>query len=584
MTAMMRILTVVYDVVAGTRRSIYLEVSPTAAFQTCVPALMHVTGADLTGATAAIAVDGKIVDTSCTVAELGIHEGSWTSLLADVRQSPITPRLLPADGSMEMRVVSGEGAGTIYSLSPGFLTVGTQLDVMIPLPSSTAKKGSATGFYAEIPTEIAPKTNAAKEEQPTIRIHPLLHIRGAAHHGASSPLAGSVYDAVGKQPRGLKRIIANSQRRKQRKHGLLFSDIFIDGKELLETREVHLGEQIVLPTCTVEFARFDAAAIPVDKNTEYGHWLFARPPKISRELPSHALKIPHEPARPEKMPIPLAMSLLPLAASIAMAYFMKNWTFLAFGIMSPIMMLSSAFSNNRQTRKRWKKQKRHWREVMERTKNKAQGLIEQESQQLRTDFPSPAAIAEIAETHNARLWERRINDSAWLCLRIGMGTVRSHITLEDMNEPEDERVKRWEMKDVPATVSLAQVGCLGIAGDASDVRRLASWFMLQMATLHSMHDLSLSLLSPVGDNGIEERANRWSFCQWLPHFRNTESRKSLRNIAISQQKRLLRKLPASQLYWMRGAPRCREESMRNGAAALLSLFWTMHTCFVPSLG
>lgn len=120
----------------------------------------------------------------------------------------------------------------------------------------------------------------------------------------------------------------------------------------------------------------------------------------------------------------------------------------------------------------------------------------QEIHDVRTEYPDPAALLDTGTRHTAQLWNRRASDDSWLGLRIGTGTVKSHISLETPDNLEFERVKTWDLHQFPVVVSLPEAGCLGCTGEQTVIFPTVQWMVAQMAALHSARDLSVYLLSP----------------------------------------------------------------------------------------
>ncbi|WP_309308730.1 hypothetical protein, partial [Bacillus cereus] len=68
-------------------------------------------------------------------------------------------------------------------------------------------------------------------------------------------------------------------------------------------------------------------------------WLYFRPPKIRQKIEDKKYPLPNKPVEPDKSSLPWLTAALPLILCPGLAYFMHNYIFLAFGLMSPLMIV-----------------------------------------------------------------------------------------------------------------------------------------------------------------------------------------------------------------------------------------------------
>ncbi|WP_344530743.1 FtsK/SpoIIIE domain-containing protein, partial [Streptomyces rectiviolaceus] len=123
-------------------------------------------------------------------------------------------------------------------------------------------------------------------------------------------------------------------------------------------------------------------------------------------------------------------------------------------------------------------------------------------------WPDPAALLLTALGPGPRLWERGPGHPEALAVRLG--TV-------DRTAPDE----RGLLPAVPVTVSLREVGALGLAGPRERLTGLARGVVAQLAALHSPDALEIVLLSTDRARPTPERAAEWSWLGWLPHLRPT---------------------------------------------------------------
>nr|MDT0664898.1 cell division protein FtsK [Micromonospora sp. DSM 115978] len=241
-----------------------------------------------------------------------------------------------------------------------------------------------------------------------------------------------------------------------------------------------------------------------------------RPPRLLPPFRQTNYRLPTEPTEPEKRPMPLLMMLLPAMAGVTMAVVLQVYYFLLFALLSPLTMLGSYFTGNRQTRRTYKRQMAEYRQRRDEVTADARDALVLERAARRTDHPDPAAILMTALGPRQRLWERRRDDPDYLHLRLGTADLPSEVVLEDPAEPDHRRETHWTAPDVPVTVALAERGVLGIAGSGELPQVLGCWLVAQAAVLHSPRDLVIYVLT--GATG--ERA--WDWVRWLPHCRPAE--------------------------------------------------------------
>jgi S-DNA-T family DNA segregation ATPase FtsK/SpoIIIE len=251
----------------------------------------------------------------------------------------------------------------------------------------------------------------------------------------------------------------------------------------------------------------DASLVPSDD----GGLAYNRPPRLPPAPKKTTIEMPAEPGEPEKQPIPVLMTLAPLAFGVGLWLITKQLTFLLFTLLSPVMYIANYVTTRRQGKKSHRQQVAEYKVELAETKKKIADAARLERRLRRYDAPDPAAVLVTALGPRRRLWERRRSDSDRLLLRLGMSRLRSSIEVTGGNVK--ERPEPPMLRDVPVTVELARIGVLGIAGLRAQAMSTARWLVAQAATLHSPKDLSLIVLSD------ERGAADWDWLRWLPHSR-----------------------------------------------------------------
>lgn len=522
----MKGLVTVHDAERNVRSSVFLDAAPDLPLGSVIIQLATQIGIpvtpDLSGSVDGFAIN--MGDESVTVESRDVHEGSWFVLWhANSYPKPNAPDMrafdprvsMPPAGSVtaQLRVVGGWNAGAVYDLTPGIMDVRPILD-----PASQA---SGVSLQLEVSdTYVTARPGVRLVEEPD-----------------ESPR------------RGL--------RRRKKTRQVPHSGMYIDGEELVEPRMLANTDVIEMPGCLlrVSMGREAYRSLPTDEAS--GRKMFSRPPKMPPERGAHKYNLPSEPTPPTKASLPIVSCMLPLAMAIAMWLMMNSRMYLLFGLMSPIMMFASWITNNRQGRKRYKNEVAKYEATVARFRNDAAHGIELERQYARQEYPDPTEVMDMCVLHTDALWNRRLTNDSWMSVRVGTGEMASHVVIVNPSKLEFEREEEQKLYDQPVRVSLAQLGCVGLAGKMDVIAPVSQWIVMQLAALHSVKNLQLYLLTPhekmsgkktkkkqgaqgktmlnasrasmqTGD-APDEQSIDWSFMEWLPHFAPQEGQNSLRS-------------------------------------------------------
>lgn len=379
----------------------------------------------------ALFVSGRRVEPGGTLAGSGLRDGCVVSLDNASGCLPTEP-----DGLVEVRVVSGVGAGVVHRLPLGEATIGSDPNCVVPLADDASPRVALTLTVAG----------------------------GGAVTAHPSP------DLV--ETAGLR----------------------LDGEAVTErftwraTQSVRVGDVLLeldVPTSA------DAALEPGDD----GALDYNRPPRLLPPLRTTTFKLPTRPEEPQRRGIPLVAALAPLAMGIVLVIAFGRWYFLLFGIFTPIALLGNWLYDRRYVRKEYRRLLAQWRERTDRVEADAAEALVAERLARRAEAPDPAAVLLTAVGPRARLWERRRDDPDHLVVRVGTGTVPSEVTLEDPEQLDHRRTVIRQAVDVPATVSLRESGVMGVAGRGDRPRQIAAWVVGQLAVLQSPRDVVVYVLT-----------------------------------------------------------------------------------------
>lgn len=137
--------------------------------------------------------------------------------------------------------------------------------------------------------------------------------------------------------------------------------------------------------------------------------------------------------------------------------------------------------------------------------------------------PSVKECMKRTENVAANLWERQPDDSDFLTLRLGLGTVPVAAQVEipsqrlQLYEDELEKVpgqlkeKYAVVENVPIACSLMQNGNCGMVGARVLTTAMAQSMVAQLAALHCYDEVKIVVLCS------GEEAYQWEWMRWLPH-------------------------------------------------------------------
>ncbi|HTW19172.1 MAG TPA: FtsK/SpoIIIE domain-containing protein [Mycobacteriales bacterium] len=236
-----------------------------------------------------------------------------------------------------------------------------------------------------------------------------------------------------------------------------------------------------------------------------------RAPRPRRPPAPGRIEFPGPPSAPARIRVPWLATMVPLAGGVALAAALRQWQFLAFTALSPVMMLAQAASDHRDRKRAIRAANDRHAETTAAAKATLGALIEAERRRRHEAAPDLATLARVAASRGPLLWSRGMDDEDTLSLRLGCGELPSAVTVAGAAPP--------AVTDVPVTVRLAADGPLGVCG-ASAAGGLVRSLVVQAATLHAPGALRIVILAPGG-------APSWAWAGWLPHTRSVMASRAL---------------------------------------------------------
>jgi S-DNA-T family DNA segregation ATPase FtsK/SpoIIIE len=134
------------------------------------------------------------------------------------------------------------------------------------------------------------------------------------------------------------------------------------------------------------------------------------------EPPTVAL--PDIPTDDDDHGFPVLPALLPLVAAVVMALVLQGAIFLLFGLLSPLMLVASWWSERRRRLRRHLRKVGRYRSELIAARVRIETATDDEDADLRAAWPDPATTVRTATTPRAQLWERQPADDDWLAVRL----------------------------------------------------------------------------------------------------------------------------------------------------------------------
>jgi S-DNA-T family DNA segregation ATPase FtsK/SpoIIIE len=372
-------------------------------------------------------VSGLRIPPQLTLLESPIRDGAVLSLGSP--EDCLTPE---PGGLVEIRVVSGPGAGSIYWLPAGYADIGTG------------------------PVDVCLRDQAVAPHALRVFVDGRGRCQVAPYEGVQAAL---------------------------------------DREPLASAAQWQPGQLIAVGRSLLGLAQYrppDAALHPSADGCGID---FNRPPRLLPPEHVTRFQLPAPPSAAERRPLPILMAVVPLVMGVAMAYFLHQVYLLAMAGLSPVMLIGSQLTERGHGRKTAARQAAAYRERKARIEHDAMEALEAERAERAGQFPDPAAVLSIAAGPRRRLWERRRADPDYLVLRVGLADLPSSVELTDPEQDEHRRRIVWRIPDAPVTISLPSRGVIGVAGPGDIPRAAGRWLMAQAAVLHSPNDLRVYLLT-----------------------------------------------------------------------------------------
>lgn len=287
----------------------------------------------------------------------------------------------------------------------------------------------------------------------------------------------------------------------------------LEAEEVVDRTDWPLGGYLFVGDTVLARTGLGEGTAEVTPNPDEAVVEFNRPPRMLAPTRQRVFHMPDKPREPKGRSLPWVMVLAPAVMAVPMALILDNMRYLLFGLMSPLLALANYYSDRVNNRKEYRANLAEYEEKVESVAERADQARELEREERRTALPDPATLLTHAVGPGPRLWERRPEDVDHLRLRVGLTEVVADVTVEEKRDKSEEEPEPERLVGVPTWLGLAQLGVIGVAGEAEASVPVAQWLLAQLALLHSPRDVRLVVLSDAAG------AERWEWTRWLPHLR-----------------------------------------------------------------
>lgn len=294
-----------------------------------------------------------------------------------------------------------------------------------------------------------------------------------------------------------------------------------DGASVESGQLLQLGESLL----TVVGADEPAAAVRPGPD---GTRLVNRPPRLAVRLPDREIAFPARATTYGPQRVQWLAALLPASVGVGLALAMHSVQFLAFALLSPIVILGTALGDRLHWRRERRREATGFRRRNAGAERDRASLIVAEVAYRRRAHPDPAAVLRTATTPDCRLWERRRTDPDLLDVRLGVADQPATLQMRRGQQLESGGVASL----VPSVVNLRH-GPIGVAGPRGITLGVGRWIVSQLAALQSPGDLSFVLLLS------DAAAPAWTWSRWLPHLHDVATTAEQRASVVAELGRIV---------------------------------------------
>jgi DNA segregation ATPase FtsK/SpoIIIE, S-DNA-T family len=293
---------------------------------------------------------------------------------------------------------------------------------------------------------------------------------------------------------------------------------YLAGQRVRDERQVEPGELIWAGRTALTVAHAPTADAAVSTG-ESGQLRYSRSPRLANPPQSRPIRFPEPPPPPAKTSFPLLAVIAPVLIGLLMAVVLKQWQYLAFIALSPVMLIGNTISSRRGGKRGHRQQLAEFSRAQDQAQAQVTAAQQAELAYLRQVHPDPAMLLLIASGPSSRIWERQPSDPDFLALRVGTATQPWQPPEQPSHHSDPDQLDRdhGQLRDAPVAISLPERGAVGLVGSPRRARAVARGMLLSLGVLHSPCDVTVTVLTDA------DSAPDWEWLRWLPHARQSDS-------------------------------------------------------------
>jgi S-DNA-T family DNA segregation ATPase FtsK/SpoIIIE len=247
---------------------------------------------------------------------------------------------------------------------------------------------------------------------------------------------------------------------------------------------------------------------------------FNRPPRPAPPPPLEAIDPPEPPKPPaSNATFNIVAVIAPLVLAGVLFYATRQVGFLAFTLLSPLMVIGNWIQGKLRGRKGSRRESERFTRELAEFRGALAAAAAEETDRLDRGNPDPAEVMRRVMLPSTQLWERRPEHPDFLHLRAGIGDVPWTPPVEELKRDAPEELTEavrsaGHLNRAPVTVDLSEGGVLGIVGDRPAALALARALVCQAAVHSGPADLPMVVLAR------PDFETDWDWAKWLPHTRD----------------------------------------------------------------
>ncbi len=293
--------------------------------------------------------------------------------------------------------------------------------------------------------------------------------------------------------------------------------VIVNGEQISGIRRLRPGDRVTIgdTEIVVELLGGKHEAVDFADNTVE----FNRPPRIDRPFAPVKIGLPSPLDAAPKQRLPLIAAIVPVIMAVVMFLVWRRIEMMLFMALSPVMVLGNYWEGKRSGRADYADRKAEYEATLNDQVEALAAAREEETRSRFRFFPSNDELLGTVADLSPRLWEREIEDSDFLAVRVGLKPQPALIEVDiGSGGSRDQRREMEELAEsyrtlppVPLAFNARTEAPVGIAGPDELSSAIARSLILQSATLQAPSELVIGALI---DN---DHAADWDWLKWLPH-------------------------------------------------------------------